>query len=151
MTVPKLSLRAVERGIRGALSYATLRRRRLPPALREAIVLHVSAVNECPICSSIHARIAAQLGVSPDEIAALRAGQGAPIGPRADVAIRYAADRTLGRADASVLAAFEAAFDPEEQREVRALVDLFTFNNAFNNTWEGILPGAARRRRGLRQ
>ena len=30
--------------------------------------------------------------------------------------------------------------------EIDAVIDRMTFNNAFNNTWEGVLPGAERRR-----
>ncbi len=44
--------------------------------------------------------------------------------------------------------AFEATFTPDEQVALRATVDLFTFNNRFNNTWDG-LPGAGRIKRRL--
>ena len=49
----------------------------------------------------------------------------------------------------AVVDAFESAFDDAIKREVRTVVDLFTFNNRFNNTWEGLVPGAAKRRNAL--
>ena len=39
--------------------------------------------------------------------------------------------------------------DPRWLSEVRAIIDGMTFANRFNNTWEGLLPGAAARRRKL--
>ena len=40
-------------------------------------------------------------------------------------------------------------FSHSEQREIRAIVDLFTFNNRFNNAWERAVPGAEKRRERL--
>jgi alkylhydroperoxidase family enzyme len=66
----------------------------------------------------------------------------------ARVALRYAELRTLDHEADHVeeLERFQHTFSPVEQREIRAIVDLFTFNNRFNNTWEQYLPGASRRR-----
>lgn len=57
---------------------------------------------------------------------------------RTRIALRYAEARTLDAEaeNPDEVAAFEAEFTPEEQRALRATVDLFTFNNRFNNTWE---------------
>ena len=96
------------------------------------------------MCSSIHERLAQRLGISPDEIVA--AQQGEARDDRAEIALRSAEARTLGKETPAVVEAFERAFDREEQLEVRAIVDLFTFNNRFNNTWESWLPGARARR-----
>jgi AhpD family alkylhydroperoxidase len=145
--IPKLTTRAIAAGLRAQLS-GDFSRRVIDPRLREAIILRVSAVNECPVCSMVHERLAARLGISPDEIADAREGE-SDLDPRARIAFRFAEARTLGRADAKADADFSSAFDAREQREIRAVVDYFTFTNAFNNTWEAILPGAARRRRGL--
>jgi hypothetical protein len=48
--------------------------------------------------------------------------------------------------DPAAIEAFERVFNEAERTEIAAIVDLFTFNNRFNNTWEGWLPGASRRR-----
>jgi AhpD family alkylhydroperoxidase len=138
---PKLSLGAIRRGARSLRDFQT---RVLPPKLREAIALHVSAVNECPVCSSVHDRIAARLGISAEEMARARAGDGSD--PREQLALDYAAARTLDREDVELTRRFREAFNELEQREVNAVIDRMTFNNAFNNTWEGVLPGAAQRR-----
>ena len=70
---------------------------------------------------------------------------------RTRAALRYAELRTVGWENdfPDDVAAFEKAFTPEEQREVRAIADLFTFNNRFNNTWVAVLPGAQARRQRL--
>ncbi|MGZ3477551.1 MAG: carboxymuconolactone decarboxylase family protein, partial [Polyangiales bacterium] len=143
----KLSVRAIASGLRAQLS-GDFRRRVIDPRLREAIILRISAVNECPVWSMVHERLAARLGISPDEIDRAREGE-SDLDPRARIAFRFAEARTLDRPNEKAVAEFERAFDAREQREIRAVVDYFTFTNAFNNTWEGVLPGAARRRREL--
>lgn len=146
--IPKLTLRALVSGARAYLRPDRVRGKRIGRQLREAITLRVSAVNECPVCSSIHERLAERLGIPPEEIA--RAQQGEAEDERSEIALRYAEARTLGKESPAIVEAFERAFTRDEQAEVRAIVDLFTFNNAFNNTWESWLPGAARRRERFR-
>lgn len=145
---PKLTLRAILSGARAYLRPDRVRGKRIGRQLREEITLRVSAVNECPVCSSIHERLAERLGISPDEI--VRAQQGEAADERTEIALRYAEARTLGRETNAIVEDFERAFTPDEQAEVRTIVDLFTFNNAFNNTWESWLPGATRRRERFR-
>jgi AhpD family alkylhydroperoxidase len=147
--VPKLTLRAIAGGVRAYLQRGPRRASRIGRLLKEEIVLRVSAVNECPVCSSIHERLAERLGIPPDEIA--RAQQGSARDDRSEIALRYAEARTLGRETSAIVAEFERMFDREERIEVRAIVDLFTFNNAFNNTWESWLPGALARRERFRR
>ncbi len=140
----KLTARAILSGARAYLRPDLVRGKRIGRQLREEITLRVSAVNECAVCSSIHERVAERLGISPDEI--VRAQQGDARDDRTEIALLYAEARTLGRETPAMIEAFERTFTRDEQVEVRAIVDLFTFNNAFNNTWESWLPGAARRR-----
>ena len=63
--------------------------------------------------------------------------------------LRYAEVRTLDAEAAHPEAAEALArhFDAATRAGIRATIDMFTFTNRFNNTWEAILPGAARRRR----
>jgi AhpD family alkylhydroperoxidase len=142
--VPRLTLRAIASGARAYVQRGPRRGSRIGRLLKEEIVLRVSAVNECPVCSSIHERLAARLGISEGAIE--RAQQGDGRDARSEIALRYAEARTLGKETRAVVEAFERTFDREEQIEVRAIVDLFTFNNRFNNTWESWLPGAKARR-----
>lgn len=46
----------------------------LSPREAELVKLHVSELNGCGYCLSAHSLVAARLGLSPDEVAAARAG-----------------------------------------------------------------------------
>jgi len=131
----------------------SLRCKSIGPRLREQIVLRVSSVNRCAVCSAVHGVVAKVEGLSADDIrkARLEPDDDAH-DERTRVALRYAELRTA-RLEADFpedVEAFERIFDASERREIRAIVDLFTFNNRFNNTWEGALPGAEGRRRNLK-
>jgi AhpD family alkylhydroperoxidase len=124
--------------------------RRIGAALREQLIVHVSSVNDCAVCAGAHTVIGRAAGVSSERLAAARR-QELPDDERARAAVRYAELRTRGLEAESpeVVREFEERFDPEEQREIRAIVDAFTFVNRFNNSWESWLPGAEARRRRL--
>lgn len=149
MNAPSLSchaLRSLARALRNARAYLA---RRIDPGLREQIILHVSSVNSCPVCSLVHGVRAHQVGLSDADIAHARELRLDGWDPRTHAALRYAELRTTDheREHPEDVAAFERAFSPEERAEIRAVVDVFTFTNRFNNTWERLLPGAAARRR----
>jgi AhpD family alkylhydroperoxidase len=128
-----------------------LARRAVDARLREAVILHVSSTNSCAVCSMVHGRRAARLGVSAESIAVARGPSPAGLGEPTATALRYAELRTLDRepSDPETVASFEQAFDPAQRAHLRAVIDLFTFTNRFNNTWEAWLPGARRRRQEL--
>ena len=117
--------------------------------LREEIILHVSSVNSCPVCSAVHGFWAHRIGLTDPEIARAREVDVDGWDHRTRVALRYAELRTTDREHPEDVAAFEREFSPRERAAVRAIVDFFTFSNRFNNTWERLLPGAAARRRRL--
>jgi AhpD family alkylhydroperoxidase len=151
MRPPTLSLHAVRSLARALTRWPAARGRGLDPALRERLILHVSAVNGCAVCTAYHVRSAARVGLDDDDIQAACTLDLGPRDERTRVAMRYAELRTLDlereRAHADDLARFAALFSVEERDAVRATVDLFTFNNRFNNTWERLPGGAALRRR----
>jgi AhpD family alkylhydroperoxidase len=149
MSIPKLSadsLRSLARAVRHPLLW---RCKTIGPQLRERIILRVSSVNRCVVCSSIHGAVARAVGVSQQQVGEARDPKQAPDDDRARLALRYAELRTAGmEADfPEEVACFEEAFSSLEREEIRVLVDLFTFNNRFNNTWESLLPGRGWRRR----
>lgn len=149
---PKLSGRAIRSLGSAVVRPAALRGRHIGARLREQIILHVASVNSCPVCSATHAAAARVVGLDAKDIRAARALEPpAELAERTRVALRYAELRTRGEeaSHPEEVRRFEALFSEAEQREVRAVVDLFTFNTRFNNTWEGALPGARRRRRKL--
>lgn len=131
---------------------SALRGRHIGKRLRELIILHVSSVNGCPVCSRVHAVIGRMAGLSRDQIAQAR---GCEPSERLDVrtqnVLRYAELRTRGKEsdDPEVVARLVASFTPAQVREIDTLVDFFTFANRLNNTWERHLPRAEARRRRL--
>jgi len=151
MHPPALSSYALCSLARALAHWPAARGRGLDPRLRERIILHVSSVNTCPVCSAIHGRAGRRLGFSDADIRAARVIEVDGWDLRTHVALRYAELRTLDHEDAhpGQVAEFERLFTPAERTAVRATVDLFTFTNRFNNTWERWLPGAAARRRRL--
>ena len=152
MTSPKLTGRALSSLARAAKNAGALRGKRIGSQLRERIILHVSAANSCAVCSATHGAVGRVVGLDAEDVRESRAlDPPVTLDERTRVALRYAELRTRGEEDAHPedVRRFELLFDEEERREVRAVVDLFTFNNRFNNTWEGVLPGAAARRRRL--
>jgi AhpD family alkylhydroperoxidase len=152
MKVPMLSLRALRGLVRALASWPAAKGRGLDAALRERIILHVSAVNSCSVCTTVHRRSAQRAGLEDDDIAAACALDLGGRDERTRAALRFAELRTLGveRDHPDDVARFEQLFSAEERTAVGATVDLFTFNNRFNNTWER-LPGsgAVRRRLGI--
>jgi AhpD family alkylhydroperoxidase len=150
MSAPKLSLYGLASLTRAALRPGAVLGRRIGTELREQIILHVSAVNECAVCSVIHGAGARACGLDSEAIRAARQQMDqSDLDERTKVALRYAGLRTQGLEESEpvVCEAFDARFDERERDEVRTIVDLFTFNNQFNNSWEGVLPGADARRR----
>lgn len=152
MRPPKLSKGSVRSLGRAVAHPGALRGRALGKRLREEIILHVSAVNSCYVCSKMHEIIGRRVGLSDAEVRAARAIEPSPeLDARTRVALRYAELRTRGEENAhpEEVRRFERELSPGERREVRGIVDLFTFTNRLNNTVEGVLPGARRRRRKL--
>lgn len=113
-------------------------------------MVHVSAVNDCAVCTAAHTALGRATGVSEDALACARE-QRLPADPRVRTALRYAELRTraVEHQEPQVTRQLEQLFDAEERREIRAIVDAITFANRFNNSWEPWLPGAGSRRRWL--
>ena len=151
MSPPALSCHALRSLARALARWPAAKGRGVDPQLRERVILHVSAVNSCAVCTSFHVRAARRIGLDEGDIGAACALDLGPRDERTRAAMRYAEVRTLDleREHPEEVARFEAAFTPDEQAALRATVDLFTFNNRFNNTWERWLPGAEALRRRL--
>ena len=149
MTSPMISAYALRSLGRALVRPWALRGKSLGPALRELLILRVSSINQCTVCSAVHGGVARFEGLTDDDIRKAR-------DPLADeqqdestrLLLRYAEIRTadLERDFPDVVETFDRTFPEPVKQEVRTIVDLFTFNNRFNNTWEGLLPGASRRR-----
>lgn len=147
MKAPKLSAHALK-SIARALGSKEFWSPTLDPLLKERIVLHISKANDCAVCSSMHTRRAQRLGLSRTEVKAAQEGE---VDDKTRVALRYAWLRTKNEeaSDREAVAMFEKEYTAEEQAAIRSVIDTFTFNNRFNNTWESVLPGASERRKTL--
>lgn len=67
---------------------------RLPPALREQVVVAVARVNACSMCEHAHTRMALEAGVSNAELAALENMDEGAFDRRTWLAIAHARERT---------------------------------------------------------
>jgi AhpD family alkylhydroperoxidase len=144
---PILSGHALRSLARAVARWPSAKGRGVDRVLRERVILHVSAVNTCSVCTAVHVRSARRIGMEEGDIEEACALDLGARDERTRTALRYAEVRTLDveAEHPEEVARFEAEFTPEEQRALRATVDLFTFNNRFNNTWTRILRPATRR------
>lgn len=136
-----------------ALSHPlSLRGKALGAKLREQLILRVSSINRCPVCSAFHGTLARLEGMSASDVHKARSREkDEELDEQTQLLLHYAEIRTanLEKDFPEVAEQFENIFSEDVKREVRAIVDLFTFNNRFNNTWEGLLPGAEKRRESM--
>ena len=150
MSVPMMSGYALVSLARALGHPLALRGKALGPKLRESLILRVSSINSCTVCSALHGAVARVGGLTSKDIHAARTPEtDEDLDEDTKLLLHYAEIRTanLERDFPQVVEAFEARFARDVKREVRSIVDLFTFNNRFNNTWEGVLPGARKRRK----
>jgi len=150
MSLPRLNafaFRSLGRALRHPLS---LLNPKLDPKLREAIILRVSSLNNCMVCSAVHNHVAKLQGLNACEIQNARAKPDLA-DPQTAIALRYVELRTLDMEHdfPEDIEKFEAAFAIPEREAIAAWADLYSFFNRFNNTWEGLLPGAEKRRSNL--
>ncbi len=120
-------------GMSGALGHGAL-----PAATRERIALAVAEVNGCDYCLSAHAYLGKTLAKLDDaEITANR--NGASNDPKADAAVRFAAQVTRARghvAEADLLAVKRAGYTDAQVIEIVQHVALNTWTNYFNEVFK---------------
>jgi uncharacterized peroxidase-related enzyme len=114
---------------------SSLRRSKLSPADREVVALTVSRENASPYSLAAHSAFAAQHGLPPEEVAALRAGE-AMADPRTEALHAFTAEllasrsRVSGERRAGLLA---AGYSAEEALEVVTQVAFTTMANLVAN------------------
>jgi len=69
-------------------------RRKLPPAMREKIIVAVAQANACSMCEHAHTRMALEAGVTDAELAALEQMDPESLDRRTWLALAYARERT---------------------------------------------------------
>jgi uncharacterized peroxidase-related enzyme len=133
-------------GLFGALGKGTL-----PAATRERIALAVAELNGCGYCLSAHSYLGRTLArLDEAEIAANR--RGASNDPKADAAVRFAAEVVRARGhvtDAQFDAVRQAGYTDAQVIEIVAHVALNTWTNYFNEVFRTeidlpvVVPGKA--------
>jgi len=120
-------------GLSGALAKG-----RLPAQTRERVALAVAQQNGCDYCLSAHTYIAANLAkLSPEEIAASRAGRSSDA--KADAAVKFALAVLAAKghvADADISAVKAAGYDDGQIVEIVQHVALNVFTNYMNSVAE---------------
>jgi AhpD family alkylhydroperoxidase len=81
---------------------------RLPPAMREKVIVSVAQANACRMCEHAHSRMALEAGVTDAELAALERMDAQTLDRRTWLALAYARERAI--------ADFAPVSDPEAQR-----------------------------------
>lgn len=125
-----------------------LRQPATSPALREKVMLAVTAVNDCRYCSWVHTGLALQNDVDLDDLQhVLDAGTFGQLDEREAVAILYGkhfAD-TVREPDAEAERALARAWSPAQRAEIMAYINAIYFANLAGNSadaWLARLRGA---------
>lgn len=111
---------------------------RLPPALREKIIVAVAQVNACAMCQHAHTRMALEAGVSDAELAALENLEESAFDRRTWLAIAHARERTKANfahvdEDASQDGVV-GILGAQTQRDVEDVARVMTVANRIANT-----------------
>jgi AhpD family alkylhydroperoxidase len=136
---------------------AALVRPTISRALREKVVLAVTAVNECRLCAWGHTRWALAEGVPLAEINQILAGgvEGLHAADPAEAAALLFAQQyaeSLDRFDAESLARLRTHYTERQVAEIVAAVRAITFGNLLGNTleaWLDRVQGSGSRREKL--
>ncbi len=103
--------------------------------LKEMIAVRVSFVNQCDYCLSSHTVLAGKMGVTGEEIDALRRDNLGCFAERERVALEFAGKLTTDstRVSDDLFAKLRAHFDEGEIVEIAAVAGIFNYFNRVNN------------------
>jgi len=109
--------------------------------IKELVYLTCSFTNKCAFCTAAHRAAGKKAGISPDEIAALEAGQDHGFSEPERAAILYARELTRTADAAASRAALLEHFSHEQVVEITLAAAMANFTNRFNNGLQ-VLPVA---------
>jgi uncharacterized peroxidase-related enzyme len=109
--------------------------------VKELVYLACSFTNKCAFCTAAHLAAGRKAGISPEEIAALEAGQDHGFSEPERAAIQYARELTRTSDAAASRAALLEHFSNEQVVEITLAAAMANFTNRFNNGLQ-ILPVA---------
>lgn len=104
--------------------------------IKELVYLSVSFANECAYCSAAHTASSKKIGITEDELAALRTEQDAPFNPPERAAIAYARELTRTADADDTRDALSEHFSSEQIVELTLIAAMANFTNRFNNGLE---------------
>lgn len=121
---------------------------RLPPAMREKVIVSVAQANACRMCEHAHTRMALQAGVTDAELAALERMDPQTLDRRTWLALAYARQRASADfapiSDPDSQRALDAELGAQTVRDVEDVARAMTVANRIANT----LNALSDRRRG---
>jgi AhpD family alkylhydroperoxidase len=120
-------------------------------ALRERLMLAVTAVNACRYCSYFHARQALKSGLSKTEINGLLSGDVAG-GPEDEaVAVTYAQHwaETNAHPDPLAVEKLQQTYGPEKTEVIHLLLRMIRLANFSGNSWDCLMYHLSFHRIGL--
>jgi uncharacterized peroxidase-related enzyme len=104
--------------------------------IKELVYLSVSFANECAYCSAAHTASSKKIGITEDELAALRTEQDPPFSPPERAAIAYARELTRTADAEDTRDALNEHFSSEQIVELTLIAAMANFTNRFNNGLE---------------
>ncbi len=111
------------------------------PALRERLMLVVTAVNQCRYCAAFHARAAQLSGLAPDEIALLLGGdlQHAPAAELPMLVYAHGWAAADGASDLSRYAQLVAIYGSDQAAGIALVLRAIRIGNLLGNTGDYLL------------
>jgi AhpD family alkylhydroperoxidase len=127
---------------------AVMRGRALDPAFRERLMLAVTQVNGCRMCSFAHSRMALSAGLSQSDINDLAAGEYAGSPPEEIPALLYAQHWAESDAspDPEVRQQVVERYGDEKTSRIEVVLQMIRVGNLMGNTWDYLLYRVSRGR-----
>ncbi len=113
----------------------------ISPALRERLMLTVTAVNRCRYCAAFHGYVAQLSGLAPREISHLLEGDAATA-PAAEIpALLYARQwaEAGGQASPELQARLATIYGDDQARAIERALCMIWIGNLLGNTWDALL------------
>lgn len=113
----------------------------ISPALRERLMLTVTAVNRCRYCAAFHGYVARLSGLAPEEVRALLEGDAAAAPADELPALLYARQwaEAGGKASSELQAQLATVYGAEQARAIERALRMIWIGNLLGNTWDALL------------
>lgn len=111
------------------------------PALRERLMLVVTAANQCRYCAAFHTRAAPLSGLAPGEVALLLGGelQHAPAAEQPALLYAHGWAAADGAPDRSGYAQLVAIYGPDQAAGIALVLHMIRIGNLLGNTADYLL------------